>query len=73
MARKLKRKLRRLLDRLESEKLTEDDRRVLKVLLRGHAELGEAVQSDDMEKAELLVGEIFNRAFPSHRDPSAHD
>jgi hypothetical protein len=73
MARKLKRKLKRLLDRLESEKLTEDDRRALKVLLRGHVALGEAVQRDEIEKAELLLGEIFNRAFPSRQDPPPND
>ena len=65
MAKKLRRKLKRLLDRFESDTLTEDDKRVLKVLLKGHFVLGEAVRKGDMKTAELLIGEIFDRAFPS--------
>jgi hypothetical protein len=64
MAKKVQRKLKRLLERLESRTLTEDDRKVLEVLLRGHVELGEAVRSGDMKTAELLIGAIFDRAFP---------
>jgi hypothetical protein len=65
MAKKVRRKLERLLKRLESRTLTEDDRKVLEVLLRGHVQLGEAVRNGHMKTAELLIGEIFDRAFPS--------
>lgn len=65
MAKKVRRKLERLLKRLESRTLTEDDRKVLEVLLRGHVRLGEAVRNGDMKTAELLIGDIFDRAFPS--------
>ena len=65
MAKKVRRKLERLLKRLESRTLTEDDRKVLEVLLRGHVQLGKAVRNGDMKTAELLIGEISDRAFPS--------
>lgn len=71
--RRLKRKLKRLLDRLESETLTEADRSALKALLRGQALLGEAVRNGHMEEAEILLGEIFNQTFPSRRDSPPHD
>jgi hypothetical protein len=65
MAKKVQRKLKRLLKRLESRTLTEDDQKVLEVLIRGHVTLGEAVRKGDMKTAELLIGEISDRAFPS--------
>ena len=65
MAKKLTGKLKRLMERLESGTMTAEDRRVLKVLLRGHLKLDMAVKSGDLEGAELLVGEIFEEAFPS--------
>jgi hypothetical protein len=65
MAKKVQRKLKRLLKRLESRTLTEDDQRVLEVLIRGHATLGEVVRNGDMKTAEHLIGEIFDRAFPA--------
>jgi hypothetical protein len=65
MAKKVWRKLERLLKRLESRTLTEDNRKVLEVLLRGHVQLGEAVKKGDMKTAALLIGEISDRAFPS--------
>jgi hypothetical protein len=65
MAKKVRRKLERLLKRRESRTLTEDDRKVLEVLLSGHVKLGEAVRNGDMKTAELLIGEISGRAFPS--------
>lgn len=69
MAKKVRRKLERLLRRLDSQTLTANDRKALQVLLEGHVRLGEAVKNDDMKTAELLVGEIFDQAFPS----SSHD
>jgi hypothetical protein len=69
MAKKVQKKLERLLRRLESETLTTNDRKALQVLLAGHIRLAEAVKNDDMKTAELLVGEIFDQAFPS----SSHD
>jgi hypothetical protein len=65
MAKKVVKKLERLLKRFESETLTADDREALRVLLEGHVRLGEAVRSGDMKNAVNLVGEIFERAFPS--------
>jgi len=65
MAKKVQRKLKRLLKRLESRTLTEDDRKTLEVLIAGHVRLGKAVRNGDMKTAELLIGEISDRAFPS--------
>ena len=65
MAKKVQRKLKRLLKRLESRTLTEDDRKTLEVLIAGHVRLGEAVRNGDMKTAEHLIGEISDRAFPS--------
>ncbi len=65
MAKNVQRKLKRLLKRLESRTLTDDDQKVLEVLIRGHATLGKVVQNGDMKTAELMIGEIFDRAFPS--------
>jgi hypothetical protein len=65
MAKKVQRKLKRLLERLESRTLTEDDRRALEVLIAGHVQLGKAVRNGDLKTAELLIGEISDRAFPS--------
>jgi len=49
----------------ESRTLTEDDQKVLEVLIRGHATLGEVVRNGDMKTAEHLIGQIFDRAFPA--------
>ena len=65
MAKKVHKKLEELLKRFESQTLTAGDREALKVLLDGHVCLGEAVRSGDMKNAVNLVGEIFERAFPS--------
>ena len=65
MAKKVQRKLKRLLKRLESRTLTEDDRKALEVLIAGHVRLCEVVRNGDMKTAELLIGEISDRAFPS--------
>jgi hypothetical protein len=65
MAKKVPKKLKRLLKRLESQTLTANDRKALQVLIEGHARLGEAVKNDDMKTAEILIGEIFDQAFTS--------
>ena len=65
MGKKLLRKLGRLMERFESDTMTAEDKRALKVLLRGHARLDEAVKTGDMKNAMLLVGEMFD-GVPSH-------
>jgi hypothetical protein len=35
------------------------------VLITGHVRLGAAVKNGDMKTAEVLLTEIFDRAFPS--------
>jgi len=65
MAKKVRKKLEGLLQRVESQTLTADDRKAMEVLIAGHVSLGEAVKNGDMKTAELLIGEIFDQAFPS--------
>jgi hypothetical protein len=65
MAKKVRKKTEGLLQRLELRTLTADDRKALEVLVAGHIRLGEAVKNRDMKTAELLIGKIFDQAFPS--------